>query len=329
MPEAGRKSEPRGRYFGQASVDAALAALANEQHAVFGLEQLRDLGLSARAAQKRACAGRLHRIHQTVYSLVPRELLKREGLYMAAVLACGPGVVLSHRSAAALHELRDWGWTKIEVTVPRRSWRRHDGIAVHRSTTLTPADLTLVNNIPCTTVARTLLDLAEVVTRRQLERSFDQSEIAGVFDLRAVENQLARNRTRRAAKAVEAVLSEHYIASTPTWNELEEAFLRLTRGSGLPDPEVQLTVDPGDGDHALQVDFGWPDQRIAVETDGRKTHDTRQAFENDRRRDPRLIMVGWRVVRTTWRQIMRRPHELRAVLLKLLRPAPASPAWSG
>ena len=102
---------------------------------------------------------------------------------MAAVLACGPGAVLSHRSAAALHELRDWGGTKIEVTVPRRSRRKHDGVAVHCSTTLTAKDITVVNNIPCSTVARTLLDLAEVVTRRQLERSFDQAEIAEVFDL--------------------------------------------------------------------------------------------------------------------------------------------------
>ncbi|MGO9499525.1 MAG: hypothetical protein ACLQA5_22865, partial [Solirubrobacteraceae bacterium] len=128
-----------------------------------------------------------------MYSLVPRELLKREGLYMAAVLACGPEAVLSHRSAAALLELRDWGHTKIEVTVPRRSSRRHDGIKVHRSTTLTDEDVTVVNNIPCTTVHRTLLDLADVVTQRQLERSFDQAEISERLDLTAINDQLARN----------------------------------------------------------------------------------------------------------------------------------------
>ena len=159
---------------------------------------------------------------------------------MAAVLACGSGAVLSHRSAAALLELRDWGGTKIDVTVPRRSRRKHDGVAVHCSTTLTDKDITVVDNIPCTTVARTLLDLAEVVTRRQLERSFDQAEIAEVFDLGAIQDQLARNP-----------------------------------------------------------------------------------------RDQRLTAAGWKVIRTTWRQMKYRPHELRAVLVKLLSRAPGSRAAPG
>ncbi|HEY1516531.1 MAG TPA: hypothetical protein VGF91_08940 [Solirubrobacteraceae bacterium] len=87
------------------------------------------------------------------------------------------------------------------MTVPRRSARRHEGVAVHRSTKLTANDVTVVNNIPCTTVARTLLDLGEVVTGRQLERSFDQAEIAEVLDLKAIQDQLARNPTRPGAKA--------------------------------------------------------------------------------------------------------------------------------
>ena len=118
MPEARRENDTCRRFLGQPSLDAAIAELANAQHAVFGLDQLRELGLGTRAVQHRASAGRLHRIHKTVYSLVPKALLKREGLYMAAVLACGPGAVLSHRSAAVLHQLRDWGYTSIEVTVP-------------------------------------------------------------------------------------------------------------------------------------------------------------------------------------------------------------------
>ncbi len=86
--------------------DVSISALALEQHAVVGLEQLNSLGMSAAAARKRAIAGRLHRVHQGVYSLVPSGLLTREGLWFAAVLACGPGALLSHRSAAALHGLR-------------------------------------------------------------------------------------------------------------------------------------------------------------------------------------------------------------------------------
>ncbi len=173
------------------------------------LEHLDALGLTGAAVRHRARTARLHRVHRGVYSLVPPKLLTREGRYLAAVLACGPGAVLSHRSAAALHGLRDWGHTMIEVTVPGRSNRHHDGILVHRSTTLTDKDVTVENRIPCTTVARTQLDLAEVVTRRQLERAFDQAEVMEVFDVRALNDQIERNPTRPAAKIVRSVLEEH------------------------------------------------------------------------------------------------------------------------
>ena len=291
---------------------------------MFGLGQLRELGLTGSAVRNRVATARLHRIHHSVYSLVAKQLLKRDGLYMAAVLACGPGALLSHRSAAVLHELRDWGYTKIEVTVPRRSALRIPGVAVHRSTTLTEADVTVVRNIPCTSIARTLFDLAEVVTRRQLERSFDQAEIAETLDLRAIEDQLARNPTRPAAKAVRAVLNEHYIGTTATWNENEEALLAITRPLGIPDPDTNQFIVLDDGGPALRVDFVWRDRRVVVEADSRKWHVTRQRFETDRQRDQRLTAAGWTVIRTTWRQMKYRPHELRPVLLKLLGPASAN-----
>lgn len=315
MPEPARETGRYDRFLGQ-----ALAALALEQHGVFGLHQLRELGLTASAVHKRVATGRLHRIHRGVYSLVPRELLKREGLYMAAVLACGQGAVLSHRSAARLHELRNYRYYRIEVTIPRRSTLHRPGVAVHNSTTLTPADATIVNGIPATTVARTLFDIAELVTARQLERAFDQADIMHLLDLNAINDQLARNPTRPAAKAVNDLLNTHYIGSTPTDNEFEDAFLALTRSLKLPDPTPQFYIDPGDGEPPIRADFAWPDRKIVVEADGRRSHGTNHAFESDRRRDQRLTAAGWRVIRTTWRQLTHRPHELRPILLTLLGP---------
>jgi hypothetical protein len=239
---------------------------------------------------------------------------------MAAVLACHPVGVLSHRSAAALLGLRDWGGTKIDVTVPRRSRRRHEGVRVHCSTTLTDKDITVENNIPCTTVARTLLDLAEVVTPRQLERSFDQAEIAQVLDLGAIQDQLDRNPTRAGAKAVRHVLETHYIGRTPTANENEEALLTITRPLGIPDPECNAFVILDDGGPPIKADFVWREQRVIVEADSRKWHTSSQRYEQDRLRDQRLTAAGWKVIRTTWKQMTRRPHELRPLLLKLLGP---------
>ena len=131
----------------------------------------------ARSTSARA-AGRLHRLHHAVYSLVPRELLKREGL---AWPPCSPAdPAQSCRTAPRPHSSSSGTGAAPRSRSPSPSApaRRHDGIKVHRSTTLTDEDVTVVNNIPCTTVARTLLDLGDVVTHRQLERSFDQAEIS-------------------------------------------------------------------------------------------------------------------------------------------------------
>jgi hypothetical protein len=306
-----------------------VAVLAARQHAVLGLEQFVDLGLTPSGVHKRAKAFRLHRIHQTVYSLVPRELLKREGLYMAAVLACGPDAVLSHRSAAVLHRVRDWGHTKIEVTIPGRAPRAHSGVAVHRSTTLADTDVTAVDNIPCTSVARTLLDLADVVNHRQLEWSFDQAEILEVLDLRAITDQLARNPTRRGVKAIRKVLTEHYIGGTRTASENEELLLSITRPLGIQDPDTNYVIALPDGGPPIKVDFVWHAQRVALEADSRKWHGSRQRMESDRRRDQRLIVAGWTAIRTTWRQMTYRPDELRDTLIKLLLRARGSPAGRG
>jgi len=296
-----------------------LAALAVRQYGVFGLDQIAELGLSASAARARVASGRLHRIHQSVYSMVPLSLLGRDGRYMAAVLSCGPDAVLSYRCAAALYEIRGTAQAKIDVTVRGRSHRKHAGVDVHRSTTLTPDDVTTVHGIPCTTVARTLLDLAQVIKGRPLERALDQAEILQLLDLDALLDQIERNKARPAAKRLRAVLDQHYVGSTPTWSELEEAFLAACRQAGLPMPDVNAFIDPNDGDPtAIRVDFVWRNQRVIVETDGHQTHRTRQAFEEDRLRDQRLAVAGWVVIRITWRQLTQRPTEVTDRIAQLL-----------
>lgn len=315
------------RFLSHPPLDGAIAALGARQNAVFHLVQLLDLGLTADMVRQRARAGRLHRIYRCVYSLVPNSLLTRKGRYMAAVLACGPGALLSHRSAAALHGLRQSDATKIDVTVPVRSHRRHGGLLIHRSTTLSAADVTVVDGIPCTSVARTLFDLSEVVPRRQTERAFDQAEVEGVLNLRAVQDVLGRNPTRRGARVIPAVLAEHYVGSTLTESELEEAMLELSRAAHLPPPEINKWIDLHDGEPMIRADFVWPAQRLIVEVDSRKYHGTRQRFESDRRRDQRAMVAGWRVIRTTDNQIRHRPGELHATVVKLL--AQATPAAVG
>jgi predicted transcriptional regulator of viral defense system len=318
MAEARRKTRPYGPFFDQPPLDAAVAELAAHQHGVFNLAQLLALGLSSNAVRKRSARGRLHRVHAGVYSIAPTRLLTREGWWMAAVLAGGPGAVLSHRKAAALHGLLTCNRTNIEVTVPGHVVRVRRGIDVHRSNTLTDVDRTVVNNVPCTTVARTLFDLAEVAPRRRLERAFDQAEVEGLLDMRAIEDQLRRNPTRAGAHQVGALLEEHYVGSTATESEIEEAFLALCRRAGLPRPQVQHWLILPDGGPPIRADFYWPEQRVVVETDGEKYHGTRQATTRDARKDQRLIVHGFKPLRTGARQILYRAPELEATLRALL-----------
>ena len=135
-PGAGRETSAGLTFLGQPPVDAALAAVAVEQHAVFRLHELCALGLNSSAVRERVRAGRLHRCYHAVYSLVPPPLLSKFGRWLAAVFACGDCAVLSHRSAAALHELRPSAQRRPDVTIRGRSGRHHDGIAIHRSVTL-------------------------------------------------------------------------------------------------------------------------------------------------------------------------------------------------
>ena len=317
MSKPGRVAVPGVPFLDQA-LDLAIAELAARQHATLGHWQLAELGLSPRGIRKRAATGRLHRVHRGVYSLVPRRLLTREGYWMAAVLACGPGAVLSHRTAADLLGLRPTSRARIDVTVPQRSSRRHDGIEIHRSKTLSEADTTVERGIPCTSVARTCLDMAAVSPRRIVERALDQADAMGVFDLIALNDQLQRNPNHPGAPLLRCVLQEHYVGSTLTQSPLEEDFLALCQRIGVPAPRVNRWIDLGDGGPMIWADFVWREQRVIVETDGVRVHGTHQARERDPRRDQRAMLAGWRPVRTTGRQVRRRPQELESTLMTLL-----------
>lgn len=298
-----------------ASLDRRLAALVTHQHGVVSLAQLRAFGLSAPGARYRVATGRLHRVHRGVYA-VGRPRLTREGVWMAAVLACGRKAALSHRSAAAHLGLLRGDGKRVDVTAPGRAGRSRPGIAAH-SGRLHEDELTEAEGVPCTTVARTLLDLAEVVDRRRLEIAVEQAEVLRVFDLRAVSAVLARAVGRRGAPLLAAVLAEANGHSTITRSELEERFLALCRAAGLPPPEVNAWVSLEDGT-GVEADFVWRDARLIVETDGYGVHGTPRAFERDRLRDQRVVRAGWRPVRFTWRQIVDTPAGVTQTLVALI-----------
>jgi predicted transcriptional regulator of viral defense system len=211
-----------------------LAGLANRQHGVVSLAQLRALGLGAAGASKRSRGGRLHRVHRGVYA-VGHPVLTLNGRWMAAVLACGEGAALSHRSAAELWGLHRSDRPNIDVITARGTGRSRKGIDAHSTRDLRRSDLTTVDAIPCTTIPRTLLDLAEVVNRRTLERAIDHAEILQVFDLRALEEVLSRADGRRGVAAIRSFLDEDRQPAI-TRSELEERVLAMCSRSTYARP---------------------------------------------------------------------------------------------
>lgn len=301
----------------RAARGVALAELALRQHGVVTLAQLEEHGVSPSAARSRQGVGRMLRVHRGVY-MHGAAPLTAKGLWMAAVLACGPRAALSHRSCGALWDLRGSSGTTIDVTVATRAGRCRRGLRIHGSR-LSADEITSHEGIPCTSVARTLLDLAAVLDRRGLERAVERSEILGIFDLKAVAALLERHRGRRGAGRLQAVVGDFDTAILLARSELEVRFLRLARGAGLPPPIVNGRIEVGG--MTPEVDFHWPAWRLVVEVDGRRYHRTNRARAEDARRDRALTAAGWTVVRATWAEVVDAPEALILRLRGLLSPS--------
>jgi hypothetical protein len=295
-----------------ASFDAVVAELAERQHGVVALRQLRALGLGLGAIKRRSKNGRLHLLHVGVYAVGHRRLTAK-GHRMAAVLACGPEAVLGYRDAAALWGLRQTARMKIDVIAPR-SVHPRPGIDIHRVRALHPDACTVDEGIPVTTVARTLLDLSDVVRPREVERCFDEAERLRLLDLRAVEAVCARGHGRRGLKVLRPLLEDRRPSLLDTRSPLEASFLPFCRRHGLPLPAVNVAVGE------FIVDALWSEQGLVAELDSWEFHGkTRAAFERDRRRDATLLLAGHRVIRLTWRRLHREPERVAAELRALLR----------
>ena len=269
------------------TLDLRIDEIAAHQHGVITLRQLEALGLGRRGAAKRTKTGRLHRVHQGVYAVGHRGL-SLHGRFMAAVLACGSAAVLSHVSAVVLWELLKPIDGPVHISVPSTSGRsRRSGIHLHRCSSLNPPPepspspsysqqeggrrgrllVTHRNNIPVTSVARTLEDLQRTsfLEPHLLRRAARQAELKG-YRL----EHLATDRTR---------------------SDLETLFLSICRRFGLPHPEVNVKLD------RWTVDFLWRSQRLVVETDFWSYHRGSVAFQDDHARDLDLRSAGYTVLR--------------------------------
>jgi very-short-patch-repair endonuclease len=239
---------------------------------------------------------------------------------MAAVLAMGPQAVLSHRTAGELWRIVPRSGGVIEVTRPTHA-RYRARLVAHRSSL--PADeRTVVEGIPATTVPRTIVDLAAVASRRQVERALNEVEVQGLTDSLSIPDLLERYPRRRGSAVLRSLLADDAGAAGVTKSDLEERFVAFLDAHELPRP--RLNADLAVAGRFFSVDCLWMDERLVVELDGRGAHRTVRAFEADRERDRLLQIEGWRVIRITWRQLRDQETSIAAGLRKVLARARSS-----
>lgn len=267
-----------------------MAALAATQMGLVTRAQLTAIGIGRGSIEKALRAGRLHWIFRGVYA-VGHPGLTREARWLAAVLACGPGAVLSHLSAALLWGIVAAEGRMIEVCAAR-SRQGQLGITAHRPRT--PPRATVHRGIPVTTPAQTLIHLAGTFTPANLERAVGEAQLLPGFDVAALPP-----RVRALAEDPEDGISR---------NVMERRFRKLAREAGLSKPVVN---EPWG---RWEIDFLFRDEGIAVETDGRATHERRLQFERDREKDRDLQLAGLLALRFTYAEIMRRPATVRDTL---------------
>lgn len=279
----------------------AISELATSQHGVISRRQLLIAGVAESSISRWLAAARLHRVHPGVYAL-GHATMSLDARLIAALLYGGDQAVLSHTTAAWVWSLVDAEPTRIHLTTPGRRSSLPD-VRVHRSRQVEVVER---RGFAVASVARTLVDLASMVSPRQVRRAVAEADYLGLLDTVELSSSLRKGRT--GSRALRAALDTHLPQLAETFSVLEETFLELCRNAQIPMPEVNTKLG------RMRVDALWREERLVVELDGAAAHGTRSAITRDRERELALRRLGFRVVRYAWRQITQRPADVIADL---------------
>lgn len=301
-----------------------MASIAAHQEGVVARRQLEARGISSRQVDGLILDGHLFPVFHGVYA-VGHAFVERRARMRAAALAC-PGSVVSHRSASALLGIGRAAPVVVDLIPLEQHGRQIDGIKAHRVPSPARSEWGYVHGIPCTSPARTIVDLAGVYGDKELREAVERAAMERVLDLAAIDAILEGGPRRRGAPRLRRILEEwRPVAETAkyaTFRSLFEAkLLPLIASAGLPMPRVNAPVRTAE--RTLEVDFLWERERFVVEADSRKHHGIEIAFERDHRRDRDLIAAGYGILRVTWREVEREPAAVFSALRnELARRAP-------
>jgi very-short-patch-repair endonuclease len=290
------------------AVERAIAKVAGKQDNVITRDQLLAAGLTRGAIAHRTRSGRMRIQHRGVYLLgpAPPSPMARA---RAASFACGDDAVVSHRSAACLFNLLPEFRGDVDVTVAGRNPGQHAGIRLHRVGGLKRGDVTAMNGIKITSVARTICDLAAIASARDTEHAFQEALYRDIVTVPALARILDREPRRRGAPVIRSLIRDPRL----TRSERERRLLKLIDAAQLPKPLTNALIN------GYKADIYWPRHNLVVEFDGWRAHGHRLAFENNRKRDQILLAAGIRVMRVTDRQLEDEPLAITARIAQALR----------
>jgi Transcriptional regulator, AbiEi antitoxin len=293
------------------TLDQEVARIAAEQHGVVVRAQLLDAGISTGAIDRRLRKGSLIREYEGVYR-VGHRAPSLSARYLAAVLACGEGAVLRGRAAAYLMRLVRGPAPAPEVMTPTE--RDIEGIRTCRSRRIDARDVMTFDGIPVTTVPRTLVDLAPGLAADELARACHEAGVRYRTTPAHVEAVLARRPTSPGAAKIRSVLLGEIRV---TLSKLERRFLELLREHRLPLPQTNRLAG------TRRVDCRWPERRLTVELDSYRYHNSRHAWEQDRRREREARARRDKFRRYTYGDVMENPGPMLRELRDLLGKCPA------
>ncbi len=287
-----------------------LADVAARQYGAFSARQAAERGVSSDSLFRGARRGRLVRLHAGVLAFAGAPD-SWERSVMAACLAAGPGAVASHRTAARIWGLLDPTDEIVEITVARGRAPRPKRTVVHRSGDLVPEHTTVRRRLPVTNPLRTIVDLGAVLRADRVEDALDTGLAPpSLFSVAAIEwmrNDLSE-RGRSGCGVLGGVLDERALGEDVNDSLLEPRMARLLRQAGLPPAVFHHVIRTPGGVFLAEVDFAYPEIRLAIEVDGFGVHGTPRAMSKDFVRQNGLVPHGWHVLRFTWRQVVRRPE---------------------
>jgi Protein of unknown function (DUF559) len=268
----------------------AISPLAGRQDGVISRAQLRRIGLTKHEIDCLIAWGYLLPLHRGVYAVGHRRLEPRAHL-RAALLALGPTAFLSHRTAAAVWGLRNLTTRLIELTVPGCRRRSRGSLVIHHT-----ADGTFVtarDGLRVSSVSRLLIELASRESAQELDRMITLAIRKRILNLDKMQDALAGQSRRRGLANLRTALA-NYMPRPDRKSDLERAFDELlAQHPEIPPPQRNIHL------HGWEIDCYWPEQRLAVELDGRPYHLAVKDIERDRLKDAKLLTAGIRVLRIT------------------------------